>query len=113
MGDTPKLGALLTDARTLLTETRQAEYGNPRPNYICAARIATEMTGIGLTERDIYLVMAAVKLARNAGQHKRDNLLDAVAYLAMADYAVEDDASELPEPIRGRIMEGMTDGASA
>lgn len=77
------LGALLTEARDLLCGERNDQYGDPRPNYQLAAELATILTGVNLCETDIYRTMIAVKLARHVGHPKRDNLVDAAAYLDM------------------------------
>lgn len=46
-----------------------------------AAKIARVTTGKQLNTSDIYHVLIALKLAREAHAHKRDNLLDLAGYV--------------------------------
>ena len=80
-----KLGTLLTDARDLLTGDRMSQYGHPRENYDIAARVASAYRKKEFTIEDVLAIMLAVKLARQATHPKRDNLVDAAAYLAIMD----------------------------
>ena len=100
-----ELGAVLSTAHALLTGDRAEQYGDPRPNYQLAAKLATLLTGLDINERDIYGIMIAVKLARETHMHSSDNLIDAAAYMDMLDYAIEQDRDEEQEPIRGRIYD--------
>ena len=90
--DTPKLGDLLQEAHTLLTQERQQDYGDPRPNYQRAAKLAALLTDLDLTERDIYVILVCVKLSRERSLQAHDNRADAAAYIAMLDYAIQQDA---------------------
>ena len=74
-------GDILAEARALLTGDRQAQYGDPLDTYTRAAALASILTGADLDAGDVVKVMIAVKLARQAGNPKRDNLVDAAAYL--------------------------------
>jgi hypothetical protein len=47
-----------------------------------AAKIASGCTGKDFTANDMYICLVALKLSRQSYNHKEDNLLDAVAYLA-------------------------------
>jgi len=80
-----ELGAVLSTAHALLTGDRAQQYGDPRPNYQLAAKLANLLTDLELTERDIYWIMIAVKLAREANMHGSDNLIDAAAYMDMLE----------------------------
>jgi hypothetical protein len=99
-----ELGSTLKTAHDLLTGDRAAQYGNPRPNYVLAAKLASLLTDLDIGERDIYLIMVAVKLARESQMHTTDNLVDAVAYIDMLSYAIEQDTLGEQEPTRGRMI---------
>ena len=90
-----ELGATLNKAYELLTGERAEQYGDPRPNYRLAASLANLLADLNLNERDIYIVMVAVKLARETQMHNRDNLVDAVAYLDMLSHAIEQDSVDV------------------
>jgi hypothetical protein len=52
-----------------------------------AAKIASLLSRKELTAVDMYNAMIALKLSRQAYNHKEDNLLDCVAYIAsLNDY---------------------------
>jgi len=78
--------SILDTAKRITATDRQADYGHPSADF---ERTAAMWTGI-LSERlapdarvhamDIPLCMIAVKLARQAHRHKRDNLVDIAGY---------------------------------
>jgi hypothetical protein len=63
-------------------EEKERQYGPMSEGMERAARIASGATGKTLTAKDMYLCLVALKLSRESYNHKEDNLLDAVAYLA-------------------------------
>lgn len=81
---------ILDEAARLTAGTRHCDYGHPRDDF---ARTALMWTGIfaqklrpgsQVTAMDIPLCMIAVKLARQAHRHKRDNLVDVAGYARTA-----------------------------
>ncbi|MBI1373332.1 MAG: DUF4406 domain-containing protein [Phycisphaera sp.] len=81
---------ILDEATRLTTGTRHNDYGHPRDDF---ARTAQMWTGIlaeklrpncEVTAMDVPLCMIAVKLARQAHRHKRDNLVDVAGYARTA-----------------------------
>lgn len=64
------------------SEEKQRMYGPFSEGMKRAALIASACTGKDLTAKDMYMAMVALKLSRESYNHKEDNLLDAVAYLA-------------------------------
>jgi len=64
------------------SEEKQRMYGPFSEGMERAALIASACTGKDLTAKDMYMAMVALKLSRESYNHKEDNLLDAVAYLA-------------------------------
>jgi len=81
---------ILDEAKRLTATARHADYGHPRNDF---ARTAQMWTGV-LAEKlrdgqqiepmDVPLCMIAVKLARQAHRHKRDNLVDIAGYARTA-----------------------------
>jgi len=63
-------------------EEKERQYGPFQDSMEKAAKIATELCNKQITSSDIYLCMVAIKLSREAYNHKEDNILDAIAYLA-------------------------------
>ena len=78
--DKHRLGDTCAEAGRLLTLDRQADYGPPACNYGRAAAIMEAMTGGVYSATEMVMVMIAVKLARECGTHKGDNLVDLAAY---------------------------------
>ena len=82
--------SLLDEAKRITASDRHEDYGHPSQDF---ARTAQMWTGI-LTPRlregerimpmDVPLCMIAVKLARQAHRHKRDNLVDIAGYARTA-----------------------------
>jgi len=81
---------ILDEANRLTTGSRHNDYGHPRDDF---ARTAQMWTGIlaeklrpdcEVTAMDVPLCMIAVKLARQAHRHKRDNLVDVAGYARTA-----------------------------
>lgn len=72
------------EARRVLVP-RGKSYGDVRKNHKRIARIASELIGYSLSERDIALVLVAVKLGRLAQTPAHaDSYVDAINYLAFA-----------------------------
>ncbi len=55
-------------------------YGDSFENFSRIAKFASHLTGKELTPSDCVKVMMAVKLSREAFQHKPDNLVDLCGY---------------------------------
>jgi hypothetical protein len=63
-------------------EEKERQYGPFNEGMIKAARIATVLCGKNISAKDMYMCMVALKLSRESYNHKEDNLLDIIAYLA-------------------------------
>jgi len=66
----------------LRKEEKERMYGPFEEGMDRAALIASGCTGKTFTAQDMYICIIAIKLSRQSYNHKEDNLLDAVAYLA-------------------------------
>jgi len=82
--------SILDSARKITDGNRRDDYGHPADDF---ERAALMWTGIlrrkliadqRVTAEDIPLCMIAVKLARQAHRHKRDNLVDIAGYARTA-----------------------------
>jgi len=80
-----RLGA---DAARLAYVERQQDYGDPTANLTSIGVVWGELLGIGELDADtVALMLAGMKLVRATGRLDRDDLVDAVAYLMLADDA--------------------------
>ena len=68
-------------------EEKARQYGPMQEGMQEAAKIASLLSRKELTAVDMYNCMIALKLSRQAYNHKEDNLLDAIGYMAsLNDY---------------------------
>jgi hypothetical protein len=66
----------------LRKEEKERQYGPFEKGMEKASKIASECIGKDITTKDMYLILVALKLSRESYNHKEDNLLDAIAYIA-------------------------------
>ena len=79
-------GKILDEVRDVINGERQDQYGNPEDAFQLIASywsIYLQLTE-PLTAADVAQMMCLLKVAREKHQHKRDNLVDAIGYLALA-----------------------------
>jgi len=68
-------------------EEKERQYGPFQEGMQEAAKIASLLSRKDITAVDMYNCMIALKLSRQSYNHKEDNLLDCVAYIAsLNDY---------------------------
>lgn len=85
----------LKEAEKLVHSDRAKQYGNPHESWSCIAKMwsamLTRKTGVEITIRPEFacLMMAALKLAREANEHKEDNLVDACGYLECSSMCLD------------------------
>ena len=81
---------VLDEAKRITTSDRQEDYGHPSQDFARTAQMWTGILASRLREgeriipMDVPLCMIAVKLARQAHRHKRDNLVDIAGYARTA-----------------------------
>ena len=82
--------SVLDEAKRITATTRHGDYGHPADDFARTARmwsgiLANKLRdGEQVTAMDVPLCMIAVKLARQAHRHKRDNLVDIAGYARTA-----------------------------
>lgn len=85
----------LDEAKKLVHGDRGAAYGHPHTDYLCTAELWRSLIlrrygiDVPLTPDFACLMMVAVKLSREAGKHKDDNLIDGCGYLECAAMCLE------------------------
>lgn len=86
---------ILEEANSLVHGDRGAAYGHPSVDYQCTAAMWRALIlrryGVDVPISDDFacLMMIAVKLSREAGKPKRDNLVDAAGYAECAAMCLE------------------------
>lgn len=68
------------EAVKILSGDRNVDYGSYIESFNKISTVASILTGKTITEEDCAKVLMAVKLVRESYKHKRDNLVDLVAY---------------------------------
>jgi len=70
-------------------QEKERQYGPFEEGMKKAAKIASELCCKDINHKDMYFCMIALKLSREAYNHKEDNLLDAVAYISSLNKTYE------------------------
>lgn len=69
------------------SEEKERQYGPMQDGMRLASRIASSALQRDISPRDVYIILIALKLSRESYNHKYDNILDAIVYLAsLNDY---------------------------
>lgn len=77
-------GAILLEAHNLINGERQGDYGAPANGFNRIAAMWSAYLGREIKGHDVACMMALLKLAREAHNHKPDNLIDAAGYIGLA-----------------------------
>lgn len=72
------------------SEEKERQYGPFSEGMDRAASIFNGMTGLTVTGKEMYMALIALKFSRESYNHKRDNLLDAVAYIGALDNYIKE-----------------------
>jgi len=89
--------SVLDEAKRITGGTRREDYGHPADDFRKTARMWSGilagklLDGAEITAMDVPLCMIAVKLARQAHRHKRDNLVDIAGYARTAAMVAGDE----------------------
>jgi hypothetical protein len=82
----PPVRDIYDQARHLTSTDRQAHYGAPEDNLGRIGALWSAYLGKDLGAHDVAVMMALVKIGRiGSGVIVRDNYVDAVAYIGLAD----------------------------
>jgi hypothetical protein len=79
---------ILPEAHELINNERNASYDHPLDNFERIKKGWEVIFGIDITEEQVGLAMAWVKIAREVYKHKRDNLVDGAGYLGTVDMVI-------------------------
>lgn len=77
--------SLLDEAFEFLQVNRMNDYGDPRENLTRTARLWSAVLGVDVDASQVATCMALLKISRQAHRPLRDNIVDALAYLCLAD----------------------------
>jgi hypothetical protein len=78
------------DAEDIVSGTREQDYGNPERNLTRIGIVWGALLGIDpLPARQVAVMLTGMKLVRASGRENRDDLLDGIGYLILADEATK------------------------
>lgn len=75
----------INEAWALIYKDRRQDYSDPRIEFEKIAAWWTDILGVEITPHQYILCMIAMKLVRESGKHKRDNIIDLIGYAQLAD----------------------------
>lgn len=73
------------EAVSLIAGDRNNDYGPPEDGLLRVARLWSAYMGQAVTVSDVAKLLLLMKVARTMGGYKRDNFVDGVAYLLIAE----------------------------
>jgi hypothetical protein len=76
--------AILRKAHELVNAERQDDYGSPAASLTRIVAMWTAYLEQPVNARDVALLLALMKIAREAHRCKEDNLIDAAGYIGLA-----------------------------
>ena len=76
------------------SEEKERQYGPFSEGMERAASIASGMTGRTWTAHDMYIAMIALKFSRQSYNFKKDNLLDAAAYIGAWQNYIDEESNK-------------------
>ena len=77
------------ECESILLE-RGKEYGIPRESFNRIASLWSAYTGTNISAKDVALMLSLMKVSREKGQHKFDNIVDMINYIVLADNLEKD-----------------------
>jgi hypothetical protein len=91
----PQRGTILDQAKAIINGERQDQYGNPEDSFGLIAELWSGYLGRDIFTHQVPVMLSLMKIARQKHQHKKDNLIDACGYLALAaDMVKEGDGGD-------------------
>jgi len=76
---------ILDTAAQIVEGTRADDYGSPVESWENVAAVWSVILGRTVTAKEAVLCMMALKIVREASNHKLDNLIDSCGYARIAE----------------------------
>jgi len=84
---------ILQEANKIISESginKERQYGGIVESLTNTAIVASKMLNKEITAKDVCTIFIASKFMRESVAHKKDNLIDAVAYTEMLNQVIEE-----------------------
>ena len=94
--------SILKEALKVTGQERPKDYVNPYDDFSCTGQIWSAMIRVrfgvtlNLTADFVGLMMAAMKISRESGRHKHDNLVDIAGYAECVYNALTEEEARKP-----------------
>ena len=75
---------ILDEVTKILAQREREDYGPAKVMFDKIGMFWTEYTETSISSRDVAIMMALFKIARENYRPKRDNIIDAIGYLVLA-----------------------------
>lgn len=85
---------IFEEAEQIINGERREAYGPVRESFERIAKLWSEIVGTPISALQVCEMMAALKAAREANKHGRDNLVDIIGYLMLQNKLAKEE--ELP-----------------
>ena len=85
---------ILSEVQKLVHVDRQKAYGKPEDNLWRIAGLWSAYLDTEVTAEDVCNMMTMLKISRTRATYKRDNSVDGIAYLLLADMFGRYDATK-------------------
>ena len=82
---------ILREAHDIIHGPRRDAYGPPEESFDMLSQLWSAILKIEVSPADVALMMIALKLAREANNHQRDNLTDICGYAQLLEIIIGDD----------------------
>ena len=80
----PLRAEILKEAEKVICHDRQDQYGEPENVFGDIAMYWSTYLSTSVSPKDVAMMMALFKIAREKVNHKRDNLVDLCGYVSIA-----------------------------
>lgn len=105
------MSSILDEAKRLVHGQRQHAYGHPADIYARVGRVWGAILGVpDIPAKTVCLMLAGMKVAREAERPKRDNRVDAAGYMETVQLVIDREAefSTAKQPKSSEVASGET-----
>lgn len=78
------INKLFEECKAIIVD-RGADYGEAKDSFERIARYWSVALDKEISGKDVAILMTLFKIAREQGNHKRDNIVDGINYLALTE----------------------------
>lgn len=103
-GQSMQRGKILDAAKKIINGERQDQYGYPEDSFALIAKYWSTYLDRDIKPKDVAMMMALLKIAREQHQGRRDNLIDCCGYIALAEDVRQGVQDNHGDSIKGGVV---------